>query len=284
MQSFHVGVVNLNSLINKINFVSNLLVEKDLYFLAICETWLIGDVSSSFVAVPGYTFLKKDVDSSVRKHGVGLYLKSGLEAVPVEIDVPNVLGVYIPLSDLYVVVVYRPPSNGDEENGTLARFVVDFSANRNVLMLGDFNLPSLRWNESGGVADGYITPLDRSFYESFLEAGLTQIVHLPTFVASGNTLDLILVSNSEMVGDLEVLPPLPHCQHCPVVVRLFLADTQDTSVRSTVRLWSKGNYPAICRELEGVDWESLFEGLSVDDCYIMFLDTVVELILLLMPT
>ena len=47
-------------------------------------------------------------------------------------------------------------------------------------------------------------PLDRPFYEVFLESGLTQLVSDPTYV-SGNTLDLIFISNTEVVDNLEVL-------------------------------------------------------------------------------
>ena len=39
---------------------------------------------------------------------------------------------------------------------------------------------------------------------------------------SGNIFDLILVSNTEDVGNLKVLSPLPHCKHSPVVVDFFM--------------------------------------------------------------
>ena len=100
--------MNVNSLINKLPFVINLLVEEDLSFLAICETWLIGEVPSSFVEIPGFSFLRRDVEGSVRKHGVGLYVKNNVEVVSVSADFPNVMEVYLPLWDLFLIVVYRP--------------------------------------------------------------------------------------------------------------------------------------------------------------------------------
>ena len=109
-------------------------------------------------------------------------------------------------------------------------------------------------------------PLDRSFYEVFLESGLTQLVSDPTYV-SGNILDLILVSNTEVVGNLEVLSPLPRCKHSPVVVEIFLdacCSDQPEAVRAK-RLWSKGNYVGMCQELETICWEYLFEGLSAQE-------------------
>ena len=55
------------------------------------------------------------------------------------------------------------------------------------------------------------------------KSGLTQIVYEPTIMTSGNTLDLILVSNTEMIGDVSVVSPLPRCCHCPVVVDIYIS-------------------------------------------------------------
>ena len=62
-------------------FVIDLLEEEDLSFLAICETWLIGEIASSFGEIPGFYFLTRDVEGSVRKRGVGLYVKNIVELV-----------------------------------------------------------------------------------------------------------------------------------------------------------------------------------------------------------
>ena len=254
-------------------------MDNDLSLLAICETWLTADVPTSYVDLPGFKFFRFDVESPVHKHGVGLYLKLGLDAVEVSVGLPNVLVVNILSWNAYVIVVYRPPSFGTSENVALRQFLVDFCVGKDVIVVGDFNLPDLRWNETGELSDGYVRPLDRSFYEVFLESGLTQLVSDPTYV-SGNILDLILVSNTEVVGNLEVLSPLPRCKHSPVVVEIFLdacCSDQPEAVRAK-RLWSKGNYVEMCRELETICWESLFEGLSAQDCYTKFMDVYIDLV------
>ena len=55
----------------------------------------------------------------------------------------------------------------------LSPSLVDFCVGKNVRVVGDFNLPSLHWNEMAELSDGYVSLLDRSFYEVFLESGLT---------------------------------------------------------------------------------------------------------------
>ena len=89
------------------------------------------------------------------------------------------------------------------------------------------------------------------------------MVHEPTFVASGNILDLVISSDLEMVGDVSVLPPLPNCHHSPVAVEIYVPGACDSlQIPGTgVRLLFKGNYDAINCELLLIDWEGLFEGL-----------------------
>ena len=70
-------------------------------------------------------------------------------------------------------------------------------------------------------------------------------------------MDLILVSNTEIVGDVAILSPLPKCQHCPVIVDLYI-EVNDNLNSANVRLWKKGNYAAINKELERINWESIF--------------------------
>ena len=181
-----------------------------------CETWLTSDVSSSYVDLPGFRFFRSDVVGPVKKHGVGLYVAQRFVAVPCEVDVPNVLSVYVEEWDLYVVVAYRPPSCSQMKNEALMSFLFNFTTNKNVVILGDFNLPSLKWG-AVDMLDQYISPLDSNYYDSFAIAGLTQWVEQPTFLPSGNVLDLLLTTDADVVGSIDVLPPLPRCHHSPLV-------------------------------------------------------------------
>ena len=53
---------------------------------------------------------------------------------------------------LYIIIVYRPPSYTVEDNCILQSFLDNFCPGREVVILGDFNLPSLRWgNRDVGV-------------------------------------------------------------------------------------------------------------------------------------
>ena len=81
---------------------------------------------------------------------------------------------------------------------------------------------------------------------------------------------------------MAILPPLPKCQHCSVVVDLYI-EVNDESNSVNVRLWIKGNYAAINEELERINWKSMFEGQAIDQCYGTFLNVTNNLVELYAP-
>ena len=114
-------------------------------------------------------------------------------------------------------------------------------------------IPTLKW--STDYFDGYVRPVDRRFLTCFLSMGLSQWVKEPTFVPSGNILDLILTSEDDRVSEVVVLPPLPHCLHCPVMCDYtFRGLLQDELEQGLRRLWHRGNYHRISDALAQVDW------------------------------
>ena len=82
-------------------------------------------------------------------------------------------------------------------------------------MFGDFKLPSIKWDETRteSVLPSPATSFDRSLYEIFMEVGSTTLVCEPTFTTSNNILELILLSDAKIVGDVAMLPPLSKGQH-----------------------------------------------------------------------
>ena len=96
--------------------------------------------------------------------------------------------------DIYLITVYHPPSSSDDDNEALSIFLENFCADKEELLQGDFNLPSLRW-DLPDLLSQYILPLDLLFYNTFTSIGLTQIVKQETNFPSGNVLDLCLVAH-----------------------------------------------------------------------------------------
>ena len=84
--SIRAGTVNVNTLINKIRLIVNLLDVERLDLLAICETCLTSDVPTSFVDISGYNIFRKDVANTNTKHGVLLYIRDFVQALMIDIS------------------------------------------------------------------------------------------------------------------------------------------------------------------------------------------------------
>ena len=52
--------VNVNSLANRVLYLRHLIGEYDLSIIAVCKTWLVPSVSSSFVSIDGFSVVRGD--------------------------------------------------------------------------------------------------------------------------------------------------------------------------------------------------------------------------------
>ena len=273
------GLVNLNKLLNKLNLVKVLLCENKIDVLAINETWLTKLTPDSYVYIDNYKIFRGDNDSLIEKHGVALYVRKSISCIEVTCPLENAVAIHLLDFDIYVVSVYRPPSYSIVQNEALIRFLCEFCGDEEVLILGDFNLPTLQWKLEFPTI-GYVRPVDRLLFDCFTDIGLTQVVAEPTHFPSENTLDLALFTHPERQGTVSVLPPLPACSHGVVSVEYFFQNCAavGNELLSTTRLWSKGNYSLISEKLAEVDWVTEFLGKDVQEQYTRLLDFLEVLI------
>ena len=212
---------------------------------------------SSFIQIPKYNLIRNDVAGKVAKHGVCAYVKDNILTDSVTTPLPNVLTFHVPLYDVHIILVYRPPSNSIIDNENLLSFIEQFSVGKEIVCLGDFNLPNLSWNSD--IPTDQCTPLERSFFELFNNLGMLQWVKESTYPRSGNILDLMFTSEDDRVGMVDVLAPLPGCDHCPTLIEYTFSDQTGALTTDAVlpkRDWPRGRYGAISRALNEFDWDT----------------------------
>ena len=131
--------------------------------------------------------------------------------------------------------------------------ISNFCEAREVVVLGDFNLPSLLW--SAGVEMSGASQNDQLFLDCFTAAGLSQWVEKAIFVTSGNILDLFLTSETDRVCQVLVLPSFPKCGHSPVICDYFYSSDleEESSEDQQIYLWHRGNYGQLSEALSRVD-------------------------------
>ena len=130
-----------------------------------------------------------------------------------------------------------------------------------------------------------LDPLSNLFLSCFNQLGLSQWVKFPTFIPSGNTLDLILTSELDRVGDVFSLPLLPGCHHVPVICDyLFMFTDVSLSPHAPVkRDWTRGKYTIINSHILDIDWDFEFDGLDLDGQLLRFMSILDSLISLYVP-
>ena len=101
-------------------------------------------------------------------------------------------------------MVYRPPSNSSEDDNQLSQFILYFSVDREVILIGDFNWPSINWGNAR-FFQGDFEPTNQAFVDAFFSSGLSQWVTEFTYFRSGNILNLVFTSAINRIGDVKSL-------------------------------------------------------------------------------
>ena len=253
------------------------------------ESHLTSLVNSSFTAVPGYELLRNDVAGTVPKHGVCAYIRKDIEIDQIACPTKNVLSFRLANFNVYVVIVYRPPSYTEAENADLVAALEQVTRDKEVMLMGDFNLPSISWPGIGSYAPvGQGSPSERKFLELFNVIGMVQWITQPTFPRSGNTLDLLLTTEIDRVGEVLIEPPLPACDHCPIVFDYVFetlnASGSDEGGTPDKRLWHKGRFSKMNEALLNIDWDFELAYLDCSDSYDRFMSIVTNVTNRFVPT
>ena len=187
---------------------------------------------------------------------------------------------------LTIGLFYRSPTRYDkndenvkkrhDENLTNLNALIQSISDKkpeNLLLLGDFNFPQIDWDKE-------TTPLNEDsdtnkFLKQTKDAFLIQHVLQPTRYREGQkaTLDDLVFSNNEkLVNDIEILPPLGKSDHMTLIVDLALIHKPHRNQER--RNFYKGDYEAMRKDLEGVEWDKEFEHLSADEAWNTFKEKI----------
>lgn len=158
--------------------------------LAVTETWLTPLIYDSSVFINNFSIYRSDSPTGIAKHGVCIYVRNYIKYTAVPCDIPNSLTIHLTQFDVYVTLVYRPPSNSHADNVQLINFIYNFCYSKEIILLGDFNLPTINWSVDSPTTI-YMNSNDKLFFDCFVSLGLNQWVEEHTFPTSGSILNLL---------------------------------------------------------------------------------------------
>ncbi|MCP4473118.1 MAG: hypothetical protein GY821_00795 [Gammaproteobacteria bacterium] len=279
---------NLNSKFHELNYF---LDNNQSSVLALVETWLDFDVSSSVGAsiVNHFNIYQLDRDYG-KGGGILLFVPSSYSSSLVSKNITQefeVITIDLMLnsnSTIRLIVVYRPPRDASSNFIGTENFFkyLDSVTHKKFpsIIIGDFNLPKIDWL-SNRVNDGP-SSINSLYFYNFLSRSLTQLVLKPT--RGANILDLVFISEPMLVSDLEILPPFCSSDHDLVQITIpsLVAKSHD---RPLIRYnFSKADYHEIEYRLANLDFTQIFtECASSSEMYSILLEMLWDLISVYVP-
>ena len=146
-------------------------------------------------------------------------------------------------SKILVGCFYRAPGGKEEEEGGVHEEFKRTCGKGRLLVMGEFNLPGIDWEQGNGRAD-------EDFLDLIQGCFLSQFVDKP--MRGSAVLDLLLSNNPNMVEEVEVGEHLGASDHNIVCAKILLrVRVQDSRVR--LLDFRKANFEGMRRELGDVD-------------------------------
>ena len=157
-------------------------------------------MTTKFFPANSYTIFRRDRES----HGGGVLIAINEHLPCTSIPTPPnmeviAIKVYLPKKHISICTVYSPPNPRTNSFVDLVDFLTSLSqVEKNLIIIRDFNLPDICWTSLSGSS-----LLSNLFCDFVFESNLSQLISCPTHV-KGNTLDLLLTNNENLVRHLSV--------------------------------------------------------------------------------
>jgi len=231
--------------------------------IGITETWLNSNIEDSELNVEGYTIFRKDRDSSTENRGGGVLLLVNEQFKAIhrgdlnDDDFSECIWCDLEFSKIKILVgvCYRPPNCELKCDEGLINLINKVGKHK-TLILGDFNFPNIDWTD--------VTKLDESnkFVKCINDNFLIQKVDAVT--RGENILDLILVSDNDLINSVEVGEPFVTSDHNIIRFELITECTIDNKVNKPVFNYFKADYDLIRNEIKILDLDSAIDKNCVE--------------------
>lgn len=277
----------------------------DYDIMAITESWLVpsDDKNSEFMD-PKYQVFRKDRQNStdvVQKVGGGVLIAvlncfESEEFILPEMTSLECICVRIKLttSFIYVYCLYIQP------DATLEMYMKHMNAisklkiplNDTLIILGDFNLPKVKWEYNDenfdyipiiGESQSQKAIIAREVTDFMFNEGFSQIVNYEN--AANNVLDLIYVNSPELFytekADYTITPfEKLDKAHVPMVcyANCELPKITTPTDSNHILCFRKANYDEIRNELSTIDWHSALHGDDPNELTYIFYDILHDII------
>ena len=253
---------------------------KAIGILCVTESHFNNDVYDAEVSIPNYKIFREDRADNTKWGGSVIFVQKefsaekldwfqGTESIAVKVKLASI--------ELYVVCLYRSPSlTTMEANQKLLSQIgqIPTDIEKNVIILGDLNLPNVDWKKGIVVCPENSVDLrfqlQNAFLDIFLAKGLTWFIHdqdtrvrKVNDVIQKSTLDQVFSNNETLINSVEMHAPLGKSDHLSIMIELQLCVNYDY-VSLKRKDWYKVKPEFIVDHADRVDWKFSSDNLSVE--------------------
>lgn len=271
---------NARGLNTKVSELYNNVILNEFDIIGLSETWLTSETHNSELFPDTYQVFRCDrnMDSLgvTKGGGVLVAIRNDLSVTALDLSVIrnavpsiDIIGCKILLSNcihLFVFVLYIPPNiRVNDFQHFLSIFeTCDYTANKNICIIGDFNIPSYNTDAN----DSKLLLFNN--FQDFLN--LTQNNYIVN--ANNHVLDLVLC-NVQCVVNQSDYPLVREDTHHPSLEIRLTAPVHDIirfEGENSVKCYNfrKGNYQLLYSMLLDVDWSSVRESNDIEKSCAMF--------------
>ena len=269
----------------KIKLLGDISKENNAPLICLTESHLRKGILDAEVEIKEYKIIRADRIERKKTGGVAIYVRKDLMRQTRVLkqesngEVEHLL-IYIPNWKLVLSTIYRSPYCSTDNFTNIIQSIVSEiiklgNPEHNIIILGDFNLPIIKWNEpngtiiyGGSTSDRQQSDLLLSFMDEFL---LKQMIGTPT--KGNNILDLAFTNNEEMISNINIEDTLMS-DHIITVIKTSLKTTSETkqtlekdSFASLDFRHKNTDWNAIHEATMNADWFNIFQNKTSDNIY-----------------
>ncbi len=180
------GHLNIRSIKSKSEQVHHLLLDSNLDFLCLSETWLHENTPSAALKVPGFNFYRRDRVGS-KGGGVMIYVKDRIQCNEIhwsnceELECIGLNIILSPQMSFTLIVIYRPPSSNTSFYEKFEKLLKECNFNKEVIIMGDFNI---NWGEKSSRKN--LKQITDKF-------DLMQLINWPTRITNSTSTQIDLI-------------------------------------------------------------------------------------------
>ena len=268
--------VNICSLQNKALFVEAELSSFDI--ITVSETWLYEGFPIERIRIPGYYDpVRKDREDGVGG-GVAIYVKEHLICKPrPDLDIPNLEAIWIETKNYQETILvgsfYRTPGANVAYWDLIDRSIkLAMNTPHKVYILGDFN---------EDVTSTIPTHLQRILTLN----SLVQVINETTRYdgESRKVIDLILLTNPDVIEKVGVLPQV-RSDHCCPYVCIVNNKPKANRIKRTLYNYSQLDIEKYVNGLSAIDWSNITTLGNVNSAADFFTDSLLSVAIQCMPS